>query len=54
MHARNSLEEANLKYKAQDDKKRIVKEFEVDDQVMAHLGRDKTPVGSYSKLQDRK
>lgn len=43
----------NLKYKADEDKRIRKKELQCD-LVMAHYGRGRTHVGTYSKLQDQR
>lgn len=44
------LEFSSNKYKEAADKKRRLETFFVGDVVMAHIGMERTPTGSYSKL----
>ena len=48
------IEEANAKYKEVADRRRKQQLFEVGDQVMVFLRKERIPMGLYSKLQPRK
>ena len=47
------LEQSNHKYKENADKRRRLHEFEVCDEVMAHLKEESFSFGTYSKLKMR-
>jgi hypothetical protein len=48
------LEASNQKYKQQADKKRMPISFEVHDQVMVYLRKERLPTGVHGKLQQRR
>ena len=48
------IEKANAKYKATANKQRNQQLFEVGDQVMIFLRKERIPIGIYKKLQPRK
>ncbi|XP_038695485.1 uncharacterized protein LOC119992765 [Tripterygium wilfordii] len=51
---KQKLEAQNAKYKATADKHRCEKIFNVGDQVMVFLRKERFPIGTYSKLQPKK
>jgi len=48
-----ALAKANNKYKLHSDKKKRHQEFLVGELVMVHISKERTPAGTYSKLQAR-
>lgn len=54
VEVKQSLEEANKKYKAAADKHRRAKVFKEGDQVMVYLRKSRLSTATYSKLADRK
>ena len=51
---RQKLEATNAKYKEAVDKKRREKIFNVGDLVLVCLRKERFPIGTYKKLEDKK